>query len=52
MADAAATAIANSINSKTDVDKAIEKYSKYEQVSGLIILKDDRLAIWGNLQLD
>jgi ApbE superfamily uncharacterized protein (UPF0280 family) len=52
IADSAATAIANAINSKPDVDKAIKKYSKYEQVRGLIIIKDDRLAIWGDLQLD
>lgn len=51
-ADAAATAIANSINSKPDVDRALEKYRHYSQVKGLIILKDDRLAIWGDLQLD
>ena len=51
-ADAAATAIANTISSKTDVDRAVEKYKKYEQIRGLIIMKDDRLAIWGDLQLD
>ena len=51
MADAAATAIANSIRSKQDVDMAVEKYVKYEEVKGLVILKDDRLAIWGDIQL-
>jgi ApbE superfamily uncharacterized protein (UPF0280 family) len=52
MADAAATAVANSINSKPDVGKAIENFAQYKQINGLVILKDDRLAIWGDLQLD
>jgi ApbE superfamily uncharacterized protein (UPF0280 family) len=51
MADTAATAIANSIKEKADVDKALAHYRDYKQIKGLIIIKDDRLAIWGELQL-
>lgn len=51
MADAAATAIANAVSTKPDIDRTIKKYIRYSQVKGLIILKDDRLAIWGDLQL-
>jgi len=50
-ADAAATAIANAVRTRSDVDRIIEKYTQYSQLKGLIILKDDRLAIWGDLQL-
>lgn len=51
MADAAATAIANSIRGKADADRALEHYRNYKEIKGLVIIKDDRLAIWGALQL-
>ena len=52
MADAAATAIANSIRSTKDVDRAIELYRHHKQVKGLVIIKDNRLAVWGDLRLN
>jgi ApbE superfamily uncharacterized protein (UPF0280 family) len=51
MADAAATAIANSVKEQADVDRALSHYRDYEEIKGLVIIKDDRFAIWGDLQL-
>jgi len=51
MADAAATAIANSVTEKTDVDRALHYYKDNKYIKGLVIIKDDRLAVWGALQL-
>jgi uncharacterized protein len=51
MADAAATAVANSILENTDIEKSISIYKKYKEVKGIIIIKDGRIGIWGKLQL-
>lgn len=50
-ADAAATAIANAVKTRSDVDRIMEKYTHHSHLKGLIILKDDRMAAWGDLQL-
>jgi len=50
-ADAAATAVANSVRARSHVDEALKKYRDYEGIRGLVIIKDDRIAIWGDLQL-
>ena len=51
IADAAATSIANTINSEEDIDKAITRFSQYKEVEGLIIIKNKRIGLWGKLQL-
>jgi ApbE superfamily uncharacterized protein (UPF0280 family) len=51
IADAAATSIANTINSEEDIDKAIARFSQYGEVEGLIIIKNKRIGLWGKLQL-
>ena len=43
-ADAAATAIANTINSEEDIDEAITRFSQYKEVDGLIIIKNKRIG--------
>jgi ApbE superfamily uncharacterized protein (UPF0280 family) len=50
-ADAAATAIANTINSEKDIDEAITCFSRYSEIEGLIIIKNKRIGLWGKLQL-
>ena len=51
IADAAATSIANTINSEEDIDTAIARFSQYKEVEGLIIIKNKRIGLWGKLQL-
>lgn len=51
IADAAATAIANTINSEEDIDKAIARFKEYREVEGLIIIRNKRIGLWGKLQL-
>ena len=50
-ADAAATAIANTINSEEDINEAIARFSRYSEIEGLIIIKNKRIGLWGKLQL-
>ncbi|HAJ95978.1 MAG TPA: UPF0280 family protein [Actinobacteria bacterium] len=51
LADAAATAIANSIKEQTDIKKAISRYKKNKEIKGLVIIKGDRIGIWGVIQI-
>jgi len=51
MADAAATAVANSIMENSDVEKSINIYKKYKEVKGIIIIKDNSIGLWGELQI-
>lgn len=51
LADAAATAVANSIKEQADIEKAMSRYKKNKEIKGLIIIKGDRIGIWGEIQL-
>jgi ApbE superfamily uncharacterized protein (UPF0280 family) len=51
-ADAAATAIANSVANIADIETAINKYRGFDSVLGMLIIKDDRIGIWGEFELD
>ncbi|MCD4669944.1 MAG: UPF0280 family protein, partial [Actinomycetia bacterium] len=51
LADAAATAVANSIKEQADIEKAMSRYKKNKEIKGLIIIKGDRIGIWGEMQL-
>ncbi len=48
IADAAATAIVNTINSEEDIDKVITRFKKYGEIEGLIIIKNKKIGLWGN----
>ncbi|MBN2072408.1 MAG: UPF0280 family protein [Actinobacteria bacterium] len=50
-ADAAATAIANSIISENDIDKTINIYRGKKGIRGILIVKNERIGIWGNITL-
>jgi len=52
LADAAATAIGNRISSREDVDVEIERSGKQYGLSGLVIIKDDKIGLWGKIKLD
>jgi len=51
LADAAATAIGNMVNSESDVNKAIEAAQAIDGVAGVIIIKDDTMALWGDVKI-
>jgi ApbE superfamily uncharacterized protein (UPF0280 family) len=50
-ADGAATSVANSINSSEDISKTINSYKTIKDIRGILIVKDDKLGIWGNIEL-
>lgn len=49
LADAAATAAANMVRNIEDVDPALERIVAIDGVDGVIIVKDDRIGLAGNL---
>lgn len=51
LADASATSIGNLIKKKKDIPKGIEKAKGIVGLTGVVIIKDDKLGIWGNLKL-
>jgi Uncharacterized conserved protein len=51
LADAVATACGNFIQSTDDLAKALEFASGIRGVKGVLIIKDDRLAVWGSVKL-
>jgi ApbE superfamily uncharacterized protein (UPF0280 family) len=51
LADASATAIGNLIKEKKDIPKEIEKAKKIEGLKGVVIIKDGKLGIWGNITI-
>jgi ApbE superfamily uncharacterized protein (UPF0280 family) len=50
-ADLAATSVANNINSPKDILKTINSYKTIKGIKGILIIKDDKLGIWGNIEL-
>ncbi|MEQ4488568.1 MAG: UPF0280 family protein [Dehalococcoides mccartyi] len=51
LADAAATAVANQVQTALDIPSALEYGQKIEGVAGLVVIKDDKMGIWGDIQL-
>jgi len=51
LADASATAIGNLIKKKEDIPRGIERAKEIEGLKGVVVIKDDKLGIWGNLGL-
>ncbi|MCG2675571.1 UPF0280 family protein, partial [bacterium] len=51
LADASATAIGNLIKKKEDIPRGIERAKKIEGLKGVVIIKDDKLGVWGDLRL-
>jgi ApbE superfamily uncharacterized protein (UPF0280 family) len=49
LADAAATAIANEVKGREGVKKAIKKAREIKGLCGVLIIKGDELATWGEL---
>ncbi len=49
-ADGAATSIANNIRDPEDISKTISSYKNIKDIKGILIVKDDRLGVWGNIE--
>ena len=51
LADAAATAIGNIINRAEDIPGGIELAIGIEGLSGVIIIKNDKIGLWGKVKI-
>lgn len=51
LADAAATAIGNLVVEGEDIDRGIEFARGIEGLSGVAIIKGDRMALWGQIEI-
>jgi ApbE superfamily uncharacterized protein (UPF0280 family) len=51
LADAAATAIGNRVKETVDIDEAIEFGKTITGLKGLVIIKDDKTGVWGDVKL-
>lgn len=51
LADAVATATGNLVKTTDDLERALEFASQIEGVTGILVIKDDRLAVWGSVKL-
>lgn len=49
LADAAATQVANLVQTPTDIDAALERITAIGDVDGVLIVKDDRIGLAGRL---
>ncbi len=51
LADAAATAIANSVLTSSDIQKAIDFGKDIKGVDGIVIIIDDKMGMWGSIEV-
>jgi uncharacterized protein len=51
LADAAATAIANKVKSRKDIERAIEFGCRIPGVSGMVVIKGEAMGAWGDVEL-
>jgi len=51
LADAAATAIGNRVKTIADIDSAIESAYDIEGVVGVLVIKDDKMGLWGRVKI-
>ncbi len=51
LADAAATSLCNTIKCEDDIDTAIRKASKIEDISGIVAVMGDKFGAWGDIKL-
>ena len=51
LADAAATAIGNTIKSADDINRGIERAIGIKGLNGVIIIKDDKIGLWGKVEI-
>ena len=51
LADAAATAIGNMITQTSDIAAGIQAARSIEKLDGIVIIKDDQIGAWGDMEL-
>jgi uncharacterized protein len=51
LADSAATAVGNMINTKEDIEKTINHFKNFKEIEGLVLIKDDKIGLFGNIEL-
>ncbi len=51
LADAAATGAANLVQDRNDLMKAVEFVKTIHGISGILAIKDDQMAAWGNIEI-
>ena len=51
IADAAATSIGNLINSPADIENAISVGREFEKLSGIVVIVDEKIGMWGDLEV-
>jgi ApbE superfamily uncharacterized protein (UPF0280 family) len=51
LADAWATAIGNRVKTVDDVELVIERVEDIKGITGVVIIKDDRIGLWGTVKL-
>jgi len=51
LADAAASAVGNVVQTLEDVERGVEVARSIKGVSGVVVIKEDRLAVWGKIKL-
>ena len=49
-ADAAATALANSISCEDDIPGSIAYFKGFEEIKGLLAIKDKKIGAWGSIE--
>jgi hypothetical protein len=51
LADSAATAACNMINTTNDIEKAINHFKDFKEIEGMVLIKDDKIGLYGNIEL-
>jgi hypothetical protein len=51
IADAYATSFCNQVKSKKDIEKITKEIKNHPLILGIVIIKDDKLGVWGNIEL-
>ena len=51
LADAAASAVGNAVKTADDIQKALDLGQSLGCIDGIVIIKDDKLGVWGNMEL-
>lgn len=51
LADAAASAVGNAVQTRDDIEKAISIAKELPGLLGALVIKDDKLAVWGHFNL-
>ncbi len=52
LADAYATALGNMIHAPEDVETAVERAKTADGIDGVVLIKDDKMAVWGSVELE